>query len=236
MIKQIVSHLQNCIHNRKVGLLVLYLCLAIGAVLLGGFLLYQVCKLLIANIEYIILLGAMAIYLYERTRKKPVDEKQKQQMKKQEQQLLIQNYQQIAKYLYLILKEVSGVLNLTLPQLLSSMQSEQWITLKGGYTIFEYCILKNGEVDTPRIQYVLQHVLNQKLFTGSFVGLRQSVHIYEGKAYPILKIIDIVDIPEYILIQMVWVNDAYCREEEKRYAIERSKKFLQPTRTRDVYF
>jgi len=91
-------------------------------------------------------------------------------------------------------------------------------------------------VDTKLVKERLQMRLSQKLTANEFSGITQSNFIYNGKAYPILYIDEVIDTSSFIQINIAWSCEAYCKHLENRALAKQQNAIPLATVPRDIDF
>lgn len=127
------------------------------------------------------------------------------------------NYTIIRQCLFTVLTEKADVIGLVNPSTLSDMNSPSRILPHNDFMLCQFVAMKKGsEVDLKLIKDCIQMRITQKLNAGEFEQLSVRTHVYNGRIYPALYLHEAVDTGGYIQLNMVLVNDAFCKHLETR--------------------
>lgn len=134
----------------------------------------------------------------------------KAQESESEKTLLESNYIAVRQCIYSVLMEIADKVNLAKPQTLSEMDSPSRVIFKGNVPMCQFLVLKTQEISTSAIKEIMQIRIAQRLTSTEFAGITQTTYIYDGQAFPILCIDDVLDVGSYIQVDVAWANEAYC--------------------------
>lgn len=127
-----------------------------------------------------------------------------------ERELFDSNYVLARQCLFSILIECSEVLKLVKPERLSDLDSSCRTIYKGNVCMPRFMIMKNGDVNTDKIKEIIQARIGQKL--NSFeLGITQTMYIFNGMAYQMLCVDEIYDEGAFIIVDMAWASENYCK-------------------------
>ncbi|WP_160690741.1 hypothetical protein [Clostridium sp. C2-6-12] len=161
--------------------------------------------------------GYVMFYLWWKDKTKNREEKNMKLLKdsslakeNNEKVLCESNYVTIRQCLFSTLLENAEILNLKKPEKLSELDSPSKIISKGNVYMCQFVLVKNGEINSDKIQEMLQLRIVQKLNTFEYAGIQQTSFIYNGNAYPILLIDEVCDNGTFVQIDITWASEKYC--------------------------
>ena len=138
--------------------------------------------------------------------------RQREENAETEKALLESNYIIVRKCFHSVIMDIADHVHLKKPTSLSELDSPSRMVSKGNVTMYQFVALKTSQEMNPAvIKDVLQTRMTQKLSSNEIAGLSQTTYIYEGQAFPLLCIDEVVDIGNYIQIDLAWASESYCR-------------------------
>ncbi|WP_085833819.1 hypothetical protein [Clostridium merdae] len=191
----------------------------------------------------IISISGVVIYMWNTKR----EEKKAKQIQIQRQQeiqsaeieraVAENNYAIIRQCLFSVLSEQAERINLVKPSTLSEMNSPSRIIAQNGFMLCQFVAMKQtDEVDLKLVKECLQMRISQKLNAGEFHELSGRNHVYNGRAYPLLYIDDVVNTGGYIQLNVALSNDAFCQYLENKAYVRQQNHVNTSPFPRDVDF
>lgn len=219
------------------GFIFLCLLLTTAFIALQGFMARHIEPIMLSAFA----LAVIFYYLKERT-----EERQKAQVEMARQaqestafaeQALAENgYEIVRECLYKVLSDISDTIGLVRPDHLSQLDSPARYVKKGNVLFYQLVANKKEVVIDPNaVKQVLQMRISQRLNAQEFSGITQATYIYKGKPYPILYVDEVVDVGNYIQIDITWVGDTYCEYLRSKTILAREGT-QPPTNPRDSDF
>lgn len=218
MIDKLLSHLMDCIKNRRYVKLVRYT--IILAFFIGAFIF--LINFIMANFDAfmwiaIVLFGVYTL-MYERGKKQKNIEAEMMRKENEKKLLLEQeevsrNYSVIQIALFNTLKELYEVLKIKEPQFLSEIVPPTKTFQRGSLTFYQFSVLKNDNISLVAFKEILQQRITQKLMMGEYKELSQAFYVFEGNSFPLLYVTYIEEAGINIYISMVMTNEEFCRQD-----------------------
>lgn len=181
---------------------------------------FKVIGFIVEQIEIIAIVGGILVSIYGKMKvdtkaRKELEEIEKAEIERSEQLLekafCESNYILAREIIYLTLSDCADVIKLVKPTRLSELDLPERNIQKNSYSMSQFIVLKNADIDANEIREILQMRLTQKLNALDFTGVTQRCHICDGNVYPLLMIDDVHDFGKYVHIDVIWVNDRYCK-------------------------
>lgn len=124
-------------------------------------------------------------------------------------------YAILQKELYVVFGELNEVLKIKRPQSLSEIVIPNSIFQRNNINYYQFCCLQsdNEVLDNVTFKDLLQQRITQRLMAFEVYGLKQSFYVYEGRTYPLIKVIEVENIGINIYITVTIVNEMFCKEE-----------------------
>ena len=243
--KKFVGNVQCCWNDRQYGRLVLYVLFAILMFALACVGVYLVIQLIARYMDLIMITAAvvLGIYFYSHERREKLrkerEEAERRELLRQQQlasELAQSNYQLVERAMFIVIQEMHESLRVKNPSFLSEIATTPHYYQRGNVTIYRFSALKEGDLDLEAFRTILQGRLSQKLNAMEFVGINQSVHIYDGVAYPLLQVIEPQDLGININWGIVWTNDSFCEEQNMKSLAKQQVNTRTVPRPRDRDF
>lgn len=243
--KELWEDIKDCWKNKKFGYLILYTLFIIAMFVFACIGVYLILQLIMRYIDLIMMTTAviLGIYFYFRGQKeKRLEERaelERRELLRQQQhalELAEANYQLVERAMFIVIQEMYKSLRVKSPAFLSEISTTPHYYQRGNITVYRFSVLKEGDIDLQAFQVILQGRLTQKLQAIEFAGINQSVHIYDGVAYPLLQVIDIQDLGVNINWGIVWTNDSFCEEQNMKLLAKQQMSSRTVSRPRDRDF
>lgn len=243
--KKILDDIQNSWNDKRYGRLVLYALLMVMMFALACIGVYLVILLIARYIDLIMITTAvvLGIYFYFHERKEKLlterEEIERRELLRQQQlasELAESNYQLVERAMFIVIQEMHESLRVKKPAFLSEIATTPHYYQRRNITIYRFSALKEGDIDLEAFRTILQGRLSQKLNAIEFDGINQSVHIYDGVAYPLLQVIEPQDLGININWGIVWTNDSFCEEQNMKLLARQQVSTRTVSRPRDRDF
>lgn len=221
--KKIWEEVNDCIKSKNYNLLFWYGLLFMSISFLVVLLFYIAITFIGNNLEAIITISCIFFFVIsmwiERKDKKERERASILQANAEknaffEQEQAEQNYKLLHKVVFVILTELHEVLKIKQPQFMSEVVAETQTYQKGNTIYYQYCCLQSEEepLDTTAFRDIMQQRISQKLLAGELYGITQSVYVYEGRTYPLIRVVDVEKVGINLYITLTIVNEEYCKE------------------------
>lgn len=124
-------------------------------------------------------------------------------------------YSILQKEIFVVLGNIFEVLKVKKPQSLSEIVAPTNSFVQKEVVYYQFCCLLSGEgiLDSNIFKDILQQRITQRLMAYEVFGLKQSFYVYEGRTYPLIKVVDIEYVGVNAYITVTIVNEIYCKEE-----------------------
>lgn len=123
----------------------------------------------------------------------------------------VEKYELAREILFHTLKDISEILGILMPSKYDDLNSHEKTVRKSKIYINRYVVLKRKPIDPIEVKETIQFKLSQKFFNLDFPGIDQKSYIYEGNPYPLLMVEDVQEHGNQLHIDVVWVNERYCK-------------------------
>lgn len=180
-------------------------------------------------------------WIYDRAEQRRKLQSQAEQQAREEAQFMEEslaqnNYDIVRQCLFNVLSDVADTISLIKPDRLSQLDSPAKYAKKGNVLFYQYLILKKEAVIDPHaVKQVLQTRISQRLQAQEFAGITETSHYYKGQMYPLLYLDEVIDVGNYIQVDITWVSDTYC-EYLRNKTLFRHECGQAPAQPRDTDF
>lgn len=131
--------------------------------------------------------------------------------------ILESTYSLIRRNMAIIVADVSDLIKIKKPATLMQMDAPSHYDVVGNVPIYHYLFYKLEEkADVDVILGILQTTITQRLECNSFDGITQSRFLYESASYPSIMVDNVVDIGNFVQVDIAVVSASYCSYRKKR--------------------
>ena len=239
-IKNIIGSIAEDFHNGKwiLGILEIIILVMAGASIVLVVIL--ICQQVYNNIDYIILaiLGFFIVVALWRHFFPP--QPQQQVEMPVENNTMVYNPAFLEDTYSMLLTNISPIIMekadiMQLQRIMASYELECPIhyTIKG-FVLYHILIGKiNENVDTQKVLEILQNAISQKLSNSGFIGIGEAYYLYNGRALPRIMIDNVRDLGNFVQVDIVITDEAYCQYYYQRLQNKISNASVSKPRDRD---
>lgn len=219
---RLVEYLIKLAREKKYGKILLIIIVIASLAAFVGTVLSTLLQLVREYYQELIFLitsiSLMWYFVYDRRQKRMkaneiVSKDKLQQMTDEEKVIAENNYYYVHQAVYIVINELHETLNLDKPVAMSAIENPVRFYQRNNVTIYQFSCSKQGNVDVIKVKDYLQNRMEQKLKHMEFPGISQTTYIYEGRTFDIFKIDRVQDMNSFLLIDVVMVNEAYCKQQ-----------------------
>lgn len=126
-------------------------------------------------------------------------------------------YKLLRKNLCSIIGDIAEITKLRKPTTLSQLDTPTHFDVKAKAVIYHFIIPKQSEeVDTFSTLGILQNAIEQRLNNHEVEGITQTVFFYNGQAYPSIMVDNVLNLGNFIQIDIAIASEYYCKYREQR--------------------